>query len=81
MTAIDIIKTKMKNLYETNPDVHVNVSIATPKTTVFNEPAVIKAVYPQLFRIEDKHGEMHTMKYTDLLTKNIEIQELNLGIS
>ena len=80
MSAIEIIKAKMKDLYESNPAVHVNVSINNPKTSVFIEPATIKAVYPHLFRIEDKRGEMHTMKYTDLLTRTIEIQELNIGI-
>ena len=80
MSAIEIVRMKMKNLYESNPAVHVNVSISNPKTSIFNEPAVIKGVYPHLFRIEDKRGETHTLKYTDLLTRNIEIQELNIGI-
>ena len=80
MSALEIVKLKVRDQYEKNPIVHVNVSISNPKTNVFNEQVVIKGVYPHLFRLEDKHGETHTLKYSDLLTKGIEIQELNLGI-
>ena len=79
MAALDIIKMKMKQLYETQPNVHVNMVLDKKKT--YNEPVVITGVYAHIFRIEDKHGESHTMRYGDLLTRSIEIAELNIGIA
>ena len=76
MSALDMIKNEMKTLYQTQPRVHVNVSMNNPKVSVVNEQAVIKGVYPHIFRIEDRCGVSHTMQYNDILTKTIEIIEL-----
>ncbi len=83
MNSIDIIKSKIKSLYETNPSIHVNVSLNTPKISFKNKPVLLIGVYPHVFRIEDRSGgraELHTLQYVDVLTKNIEIVELKDGL-
>ena len=79
MNSIDIIKSRIKSLYETNPRIHVNVTISTPKINLRNRPVVLAGIYPHVFRIEDRANgklEQYTLQYVDVLTKNIEIMEL-----
>lgn len=81
MTTLDYIKREIKNLYETNPEIHVNVSISHPKIDLKNDPAVIKGVYSNIFRLEEYSNgtpACHTLKYTDILTKQIEIEEIRI---
>ena len=83
MNSIDIIKSKIKSLYETNPSIHVNVSLNTPKINLHNKAVVLVCVYPHVFRIEDRSGgraEQYTLQYVDVLTKNIEIVALKDGL-
>ena len=77
MSSIDILKNKVRKLYNTHPDVHVNVSVNNPRVRLTNEPAVIRGVYPHVFTIEMKTQGKQTLQYTDLLMGNIEIVELN----
>lgn len=79
MTTLDIIKSKIQKLYKTNPNIHINVSMTNPKISLNNEPAVIKGVYPHIFQIEERSNgspKCHTLQYTEVLTKHIEILEL-----
>ena len=79
MNSIDIIKNGIRMLYKTNPNIHVNVSLATPKLNLRNQSVLIKGVYPHVFQIEERGAEhlvCHTLQYVDVLTKNIEILEL-----
>ena len=80
MTTLEMIKNNIMILYRTHPDVHVNVTLPTSKkVTLFNQPVVIKGVYPHVFQIEERsHGfsMRHTHQYTEVLTGNIEILEL-----
>lgn len=79
MTSLDIIKIKVKKLYETNPNIHINVTLKKPKINLSNEPVVIKGVYPHIFQIEEKSSgspKTHTLQYTYVLSHNIEIVEL-----
>ncbi len=86
MNAIDMIKNGIHTLYKTNPNIHVNMTINSPKVKLKNRAAVIKGVYPHVFQIEergDSSKNLHTMQYTDVLTGTIEILELsrlNIGI-
>ena len=80
MTSLDIIKTKIQNLYKTNPNIRINVSMTNPKVEFTNECVTIKGVYPHIFRIEECSSgspKCHTLQYTDILTKHIEVLELN----
>ena len=79
MSSLDLIKTKIKTLYETNPQIHVNISISHPKLNLQNDPATITGVYQNVFRIEEYSSgspKYHTLQYTDIFTKQIEIVEL-----
>lgn len=82
MTSLDVIKIKIRKLYNTNPNIHINASITTPKLHLSNEPATIIGVYPHIFQIEESSSgfiKRHTIKYTDILTKQIEIKDLELN--
>ncbi len=79
MTLLDTIKSKIRGLYESNPNIHINVSISHPKVCLKNEPAVLKGVYPHIFQIEEHssgYPKCHTVQYTDVITKQVEIVEM-----
>ena len=42
MTQLAIIRDKIKKLYNTNPNIHINVLMKRPTICLSNEPAVIK---------------------------------------
>lgn len=76
---IALIKAKIQKLYETNPNVHMNINLSSPKLTIRNAPVVIKGVYPHIFQIEETdHGYAvcHSLQYVDILIKRVEIPEL-----
>lgn len=81
MNTIDYIKKEIKTLYEGQQKIHVNISISHPKLDLKNDPAKITGVYSNIFRIEEYSNgapASHTLKYTDLLTKQIEIEEIKI---
>lgn len=78
MSSLDIIKSEIKRLFDIHPDIRVNVSMTRPRVHLQNEPAVIRAVYPNFFQIEENSGgnrKLRTIQYTEILTKQIEIVE------
>lgn len=80
MTALDTLKMNIMQLYKSNPNIHVNISVGHPKINLKGDPALIIGVYPHIFRIEeysDGTPKCHTVRYTDVLTNQIEIVELN----
>ncbi|MGI6772221.1 MAG: hypothetical protein GX264_06055 [Clostridiales bacterium] len=80
MTQLAIIRDKIKKLYNTNPNIHINVLMKRPTICLSNEPAVIKGVYPHLFLIEERSSgfsRCRTVQYTDVLTKCVEIVEIS----
>ena len=80
MTELDIIKSKIKKLYETNPNIHINVSLTRPRVSFTCEPAIITGVYPNIFQIEEQSSgskKCRTIQYTDVLINRIEILELS----
>ena len=82
MASLDVIKNKIKELYETNPNIHINVAMTHPSISLQNEPVIIKGVYPHIFQIEERRSgfpKQHTLQYTEVLTKSIEILEMELG--
>ncbi len=79
MSPLELIREKVKRLRDSDPHIHVNVSITRPKVKIDNEPAEILGVYPNVFRLRDmssKDGKSYTIKYSDILTGQIEIVEL-----
>ena len=82
MTLLDKIKSEIRRLYETNPDITVNLVMNSPKVCLNNCPAIIKGVYPHIFQIEEHSSDSpkcYTIQYTDILTGHIEIAELNIN--
>lgn len=58
----------------------MNVSIKKPRVNADNVPAVINGVYGHLFNIEECSSgrpKIHSVQYSDIITKQIEILELN----
>ncbi len=81
MTDIELIKRGIKKLYETDPQVHLDVSLTHPKLVLINDPAVIKGVYSNLFRIEEYstgRPQCHSLQYGDILTGRIRVHELKM---
>ncbi len=78
MTRANLIREKVKKLFDTNPRVHISVNMSRPKTLIDNKEALIKGVYPNIFRIEElgEKSAHHTISYSDLLTGAVKIKEL-----
>ena len=77
--TIDTIRKDIRNLFETNPHIHVNVTMRHPKVSVQNGPAVIKGVYPNTFQLEEAESgytQRHSVQYNDVLIGRVEILEL-----
>ena len=75
MTVLESIKYKIKMLYSNQTKIHIPVSINRPKVVVPTQEATIIGIYPNIFRIETQEGQ-YTLLYTDILTNNIMIAEL-----
>lgn len=84
MNILDTVRNNIRELYDTDPSIHVNVVVKNPRrTTLSNLPVVIKGVYPHMFQIEDRSkGKpmLYSHLYTDVITKDIEIRELTCSI-
>ena len=73
------IKIKIQKLYNTNPQIHINVHSNRPKMYYDNEPAIIRGVYQHIFQLEvkeDNQIKSFYMQYEDVLIKRVEIIEL-----
>ena len=78
--VLDSIRDKIQQLYEKNPNIHISISIQHPKLCLKNDHAVIKEVYPRVFRLEEYSTGVpvcHTVQYAEVLTKQIQIAELD----
>ncbi len=75
---------KVKELYLSDPNIHLDVAITKPKKlTLINSPATITGVYRHIFQIEEETSgskKTHTLQYSDILTKQITIHELDVVI-
>ncbi len=79
MSALDTIREQIKKLYATNPVIHMDVSLTTPRLTLKNAEVTIKSIYPHVFRIEESLSgtpKCHTLQYSDVLIRHIVISEL-----
>ena len=73
------LKQGILHLYKTNPNIHIDVSISSPKISLKNAKATITGIYPNIFQItENSSGiqKSHTIQYVDIITKNVNILEL-----
>lgn len=79
MSTVNVIKEQIKSLFEAAPDIHVSVKMSHPKISVDDTPARIVGVYPNIFRIEeqdDGYPRYHSVKYTEVLTGQVKIREI-----
>jgi len=80
MNSLKAIKQGVNHLFKTHPQVHMNVNISHDKLHLKKHPVTITAVYPNIFRIEDRTGNdirQHTIQYVELMMGHVEIVELN----
>lgn len=79
MSQLDLIREDVKKLYKTNPHIHMDVSITSPKISLKNAEATITRVFPHIFQIsEESNGYVrkHTIQYADILINHIKILEM-----
>ncbi len=77
--TVETIRNDIKNRFETDPVIHMNVTMRHPKIAVTNGPAVIKGVYPNIFQVEEYsqgYTRRHSIQYNDVLMGRVEILEL-----
>lgn len=84
MNSIDVIKNKIYNLYKSDPNIHISISMTGPKINLNNEPAIITGVYSHIFQVQVSDGvsestKRYSLQYSDVLTKQITIAELENG--
>ncbi len=80
MATLDSIKNKIIRLYETDPNIHINVNITSPRINLTGISAVILDVYPNLFRLRETNGDnkkSYTVQYKDVLLNRVQIIELD----
>lgn len=78
MTKLEMIKSRVKYLYTHSPKVRMDVKLMHPRLELNNDPVEIKAVYKNVFRIEEYSTgvpKCHTLQYTDILTGQFRIVE------
>ncbi len=79
MISEENIKKQIKELYETTPMIHVDVSMSKPRFVIKNAEVKIKGVYPHIFQLEENDSgqvRCHTVQYTDVMIGNIVIAEM-----
>lgn len=79
MRDIDEIKAKIRELYDSKTEIHVNVNSKKPRINVENSPGHITGVYRNLFTIEaNENGWIRTfdVQYTDLFVGKVRILEI-----
>ena len=80
MNTVEHIKSEIKRLYETDPNIHIKVKMTHPKVIVEGTPAKIVGVYKNIFQIEENdsvHWNRHTFQYGDVLIGQVVIEELD----
>ncbi len=79
MYSEETIRNHIKKLYETNPCIHVDVTLTRPKVVLRGAEAKIIGVYRHFFQVEETSGgivKRHSLQYTDIFMGNIRVLEL-----
>lgn len=79
MNIETVIREKLANLLRTQPVIHVSVHMTKPKRSLENVEVRLTGVYAHIFQIEESTSgavRRHTLQYADVITKQIEISEL-----
>ncbi len=73
------IRERIRELYSTAPEIHMDVWQSRPKLRLQAAEAIIIGVYPHLFLIEERgtpYPKRRGIPYADVLTGHIRIREL-----
>lgn len=77
MSAVDIVKERLKTLYEENPHVHINIY----GENLIGESVKITGLYPNLFMIEGENGSRirkKSLSYNEIAISSVVIEELDI---
>lgn len=80
MNTVEYIKSEIKRIYETNPNIHISVKLTRPRLTIEGAPVTIVGVYKNIFQIEESdkgRTNSHAFQYGDVLTGQVVIEELD----
>ena len=83
MLTPEYIKAQIQNLYETNPHIHISISMQRAKVCIKDAPMVIKGVYRHIFQVEEicvSHPKRYSIQYTEVLIGQVVIAELSLPL-
>ena len=83
MDMLEIIKAKIEHLYKTHPDVHINVSMTRPRTTVLNEPVTIIGVYRHIsLTFSILFGIIRSVKFSEVSNmSDNKLLDLSIGFA
>lgn len=79
MNTLNAIKARVRTLYRTNPNIHMNVTIPGGRIHLKKHPVTITSVYPNIFSVEDRTTDpasTHIVQYVELMMGYVEILEL-----
>lgn len=78
MRTLNEVKRKIEKLYGKGCAVHITVNTSRPRHT-YTYTAHITGVYPNIFRFSEDQSSsaFHTVQYTDVLTEQVKISELD----
>ena len=79
-SSTDQVREYLRKWFESNPVLHIDVSLKQPRLQLSNVEVVITGVYAHVFRIEERApgvNRSHTMQYTDVLLHALDILDPN----
>ncbi len=79
METVEQIKTKLRELYLTAPNIHMDVNLTRPRLQLSDAEAKIIGVFRNIFQIEEHSmgvARRHDLQYTEILIGRIVIKEL-----
>ncbi len=82
MTLTESIRAQIQKLYQTDPIIHMDVSLTNPRLSYTNAEVKITGVYPHIFQIEEYTSgapKRHSLQYADVLIRHVVIAELEKG--
>lgn len=78
--SLTVIKSNIARLYGKNTKIHIDLCARSKRKNFKNVPAVITAVYPNIFTarlMDSEDGEECTFQYADVLTRSVVVRELD----
>lgn len=80
MKTVEEVKERIEALFREEREIHIDITMSRPRLIVRGTPARIKAVYPNLFRVEENDigaPRCHLVRYSDVLIGQVKIAELD----